>query len=352
MAIYKVLQDIEAEDKFLGPLTLKQFIFGGVTATLIYICFFTLTRGVVWLTLILLPFILVFGFLAFPWGRDQPTEVWLLAKIRFFVKPRRRIWDQTGLQELVTITAPKKEEKHLTKDFTQTEVRSRLKALAETIDSRGWAIKNVNENLFAQANMVPADTDRLIDPSALYPQEVPTVDIRAEEDVLDPGANPVAAQLEQMINKSSQQHRSQLLQRMRAGSTKSDASSAEEKPDYWFLNQSNVPGQAQFATAPLDQPIPSKKSGQPTPEELAVLEHLHAQRSMPPPGQSHLKVIQPPGNQPAQTTIEPQQNPSPTTPDPAILNLANNDDWTIATIARQAKKEQGQDDSEVVVPLR
>ncbi len=31
MATYKVLQDIEAEDKLLGPLTLKQFIFAVVT---------------------------------------------------------------------------------------------------------------------------------------------------------------------------------------------------------------------------------------------------------------------------------------------------------------------------------
>ncbi|MGH7158305.1 MAG: PrgI family mobile element protein [Candidatus Saccharimonadales bacterium] len=35
MATYKVIQDIEAEDKILGPLTLRQFIYAGVAAILI-----------------------------------------------------------------------------------------------------------------------------------------------------------------------------------------------------------------------------------------------------------------------------------------------------------------------------
>ena len=29
MATYKVIQDIEAEDKLIGPLTLRQFIYAG-----------------------------------------------------------------------------------------------------------------------------------------------------------------------------------------------------------------------------------------------------------------------------------------------------------------------------------
>ena len=39
MATYKVIQDIEAEDKLVGPLTLKQFIYAGISALCLYICF-------------------------------------------------------------------------------------------------------------------------------------------------------------------------------------------------------------------------------------------------------------------------------------------------------------------------
>ena len=40
MAVYKVIQDIEAEDKLLGPLTLKQFIFGAVAVGFAFVAFY------------------------------------------------------------------------------------------------------------------------------------------------------------------------------------------------------------------------------------------------------------------------------------------------------------------------
>ena len=83
MATYKVIQDIEAEDKLLGPLTLKQFVYAGVTAICLYASFLALTKHVTFLLAIFLPPGLLTGFLAFPWKRDQPTEVWAVAKIRF-----------------------------------------------------------------------------------------------------------------------------------------------------------------------------------------------------------------------------------------------------------------------------
>ena len=97
MATYKVLQDIEAEDKFVGPLTLKQFILAGVTFVCAYLCFFFLSKHLWVLTIPILPVMLFSGF-GLAMGRDQPTEVWLLAKLRFMLKPRRRIWDQSGMQ--------------------------------------------------------------------------------------------------------------------------------------------------------------------------------------------------------------------------------------------------------------
>src|SRR5690606_14612536 len=102
MATYKVIQDIESEDKLLGPLTLRQFIYAIIVLVMGFIAF----RLALVNPLLALPFvppILFFGLLAAPFGHDQSSEVWLLAKIRFMLKPRRRIWDQSGMQELVTI---------------------------------------------------------------------------------------------------------------------------------------------------------------------------------------------------------------------------------------------------------
>jgi hypothetical protein len=45
MAVYKVIQDIEAEDKLLGPLTLKGFIYAMIAGTCAYINFRLLMVG-------------------------------------------------------------------------------------------------------------------------------------------------------------------------------------------------------------------------------------------------------------------------------------------------------------------
>src|SRR3990167_8981616 len=112
MATYKVIQDIEAEDKLLGPLTLKQFIYAIIVVVSGFIAFKLAT--VAWyLSLPFLPPMVVFGILAAPLGRAQPTEIWLLAKLRYWLKPRLRTWDQSGQLDMVTITAPKKIEEYL-----------------------------------------------------------------------------------------------------------------------------------------------------------------------------------------------------------------------------------------------
>ncbi|OGL35964.1 hypothetical protein A3F65_02575 [Candidatus Saccharibacteria bacterium RIFCSPHIGHO2_12_FULL_47_16b] len=188
MAVYKVLQDVEAEDKLVGPLTLKGFIYAVAAGLLAFINFKLLITGgtIKWLFILLfLPLMVLFGVLASPLGRQQPTEVWLLARIKFMFKPRRRLWDQTGISKLVTITAPPKIEQPHTKGLSETEVKSRLQTLAITLDSRGWAIKNLSLPL------VREDTDRLIAPTTTS-SVAETVDIDPADDILDEKNNPTA----------------------------------------------------------------------------------------------------------------------------------------------------------------
>ncbi len=191
---YKVIQDIEAEDKLLGPLTLKGFIYAIIAIFCAFINFRLITASglgpLKWLFVLmfLLPMIL-FGVLASPLGRHQPTEVWLLARIRFLLKPRKRLWSQTGLLHLVTITAPKKIDKQRTKGLSETEVKSRLQTLASTLDSRGWAVKNltVAPDLLDRE----AESDRLVAPTTLAPS-TPDIDIHPADDIMDEQNNPTA----------------------------------------------------------------------------------------------------------------------------------------------------------------
>jgi hypothetical protein len=166
-----------------------------------------------WLIIFLLTMpMILFGVLASPLGGDQPTEVWLLSRVRFLTKPRKRIWNQMGITNLVTITVPKKIERQLTKGFSQTEVKSRLQALASTLDSRGWAIKHVDVNLnnYAGYFQNQADSDRLIGTENVL-REVPISDVRASDDILDAQNNPTAQKFETLIEQAENHRREEII---------------------------------------------------------------------------------------------------------------------------------------------
>lgn len=385
MATYKVLQDIEAEDKLIGPLTLRQFIYALAAALNGYLAFVVITKGAAFMAIIFIPFALICGFFCWPWSRDQPTEVWALAKIRFLVKPRKRIWNQSGIKELVTITAPKRVEQILTNGLSQNEVQSRLHALADTIDSRGWAIKNVNISMYGQPALIMNDpaSDRLVSAASL-PQPVPNVDIRAADDMLDMQNNPVAAQFDTMMVASAKAHRQQIIERMQSNTPAAPLpppappQPLQQTPqnNYWFLNEpaqatSLVPQDAVTFNTQVVAPgtpvtaLPVPAAAAPTPDEEAFIKQLKNEPAFSPNMHGHLHVIQPlsvqqaqaAAMQAAQATANPQVAvPAPTPkmtqqPDAAILDLARNDDLNVATLAREATKRKEQSQDEVVISL-
>ncbi len=314
MATYKVIQDIEAEDKFLGPLTLKQFVFGAGGVVFGYLGFFSVVQGIPFLLIFFVPLAILGFFLAIPWSKDQPTEVWVLAKIRFRFKPRVRIWSQDGIQELVTITVPKVIDRHLTKNFTETEVRSRLKALADTIDSRGWAVKNMPVN--APITPGEASSQRLLSISTL-PQQVSDLASNDMDDPLDEQNSAVAAKFDHMIKGSSASLKSEALSRMdEARSIKNDNS--KEK----------------LATQAAEDKLLSEQLRQSSTKKSAAVSNLHTIPTKPTDKETLEKK--------AQASI-------PATPSTGILNLSQNNDLDVATIARQANKDEPPE--EVVISL-
>jgi hypothetical protein len=356
VATYKVIQDIEAEDKILGPLTLRQFIFALITAFFAYLCFIAIAKHIFFLLLIFAPPMILGLFFAFPFGRDQPTEVWALAKLRFLFKPRKRIWDQSGVKELVTITAPKKIERIYTDGLSQIEVQSRLKALANTIDSRGWAIKNVNITSYAPNPLTVASSDRLLDINAI-PDAVPDSVVLASDDILDTENNPIAHQFDSMIAQSSQVYRQQLVAEMNsstATTTPQAVSQAAFQPSWFFMGS----GSDNAASAPATPATVAV----PTADEAALSAQIHASSSSRHINYGNLRTIQPLSANPqpavATTTVTspvPQQPlAAMTAPShPAILALANNDDLNVSTIAREAEKAKSNKsgDDEVVIAL-
>jgi len=369
MATYKVLQDIEAEDKLVGPLTLRQFIYAAIAAINAFIAFKLATISLI-LIAPFVPVVILFGVLAAPFGHDQPSEVWLLARIKFILKPHKRIWNQSGIVNLVTITAPKKAQDNLTKHLTQTEVRSRLRALSNTIDSHGWAIKNVNVNLSDTSNytQIPYTSDRLIDLTTL-PQDVPSYDVTAADDMLDPVSNPTAQHLDQMITTADKKYHQQIIEKL--NNSEKVQPTISENADYWFMNddivdEPKIPeGYAKFdgdkVINPGEDPSNYSPSSQPD-EDAALLSEIERNKIKSHQYSKHMRTIEPldgstknyqqvRSNQPK---LKPN-NPPATTTDPAIISLAlaNTDNWSVATVshmADEAKKQEPPQD-EVVISL-
>ena len=305
MASYKVIQDIEAEDHILGPFSFRQFVYLLIALFFLYLNFLAATKNAAFLLILFAPPTMFFGFLSFPFIKDQPTEIWALARINYLVKPRKKIWSQSNSKELVVITAPKKVDKQLTDGLDQSEVRSRLRILSDTLDSRGWAIKNVlNPSV---------DSDRLVSETFL-PQIVPEFVENPNEDIMDEKNSQVASHLDDIIRQSTNQHRQKLIDLM--NTSKEDPLSSQAEAE--ILNQ--------IKKTQSDKKIALGN--------LSSVSKLAKAKASAVPEQ---KI------EPINETVKEQSNTT-------ILNLSKNNDLNLSTLSKVANK--GSDNQEIVISLR
>ena len=143
MAQYKVPQDVEADDKLIGPFSFRQFVYlliaGGLVALAV-----GLFQIFPLLAAIPIPFVLLLVVLALPLKKDQPMETYLAALVSYVLKPRTRVWTPGQKNSIIAITAPKKVEEARTRDLTSEEATHRLSFLAGIVDTKGYAIKGLN----------------------------------------------------------------------------------------------------------------------------------------------------------------------------------------------------------------
>ncbi|MBR3230815.1 PrgI family protein [Candidatus Saccharibacteria bacterium] len=156
MAQYKVPQDVEADDKLIGPFSFRQFVYLLIVAGLIALAIGLFQIFPV-LVLIPLPLILLFGALALPLKKDQPMETYLAAIVSYYLKPRKRFWLPGQRESTINIIAPKIVEENRTRNITGEEATHRLSFLADIVDTEGQAIKgmaasSMRDDLVAEAN--------------------------------------------------------------------------------------------------------------------------------------------------------------------------------------------------------
>jgi hypothetical protein len=305
MSVYKVPQDVEAEDKLLGPFSFRQFVFLIIAVIGIAIAY-GLSTILLPLAIIPVPIILFFGALALPLKKDQPMEVYLAAVISFMLKPKKRLWQPDGIERLVEVIAPKVEEKNYGNNYDQAEVQRRLSYLANLVDSQGWSIRGVNNpNSSMRADLFNEG--------------------QAANDILDENST-TAQNINHLINQSDVRRRQEVIQKMQTG---------------------------QSATPPPTQPPQPPQPDNPAPATPLQMNPYPTMR------QSILNPISRQSATPTSTPIQTQPTTMPQSSvnevSPAIIELANNHDLSIETIAREANRIQQENklsDEEVVISLR
>lgn len=184
MSTYKVITDVEAEDKIIGPLTFRQFVYALIGGGFAVGAFFGTSASVL-ITILLAPFALFFFFLAFYSRGNQPAETYLLSIFKTYVSSKKRIWDRDGTIEHVIIDKPKEIHLDYTDKRTYAEVRGSLKQLAQIIDSQGWASKNSSlqvEALHPLQQFINSDDDRLVQVDELLQTSGDISELRESDD--------------------------------------------------------------------------------------------------------------------------------------------------------------------------
>lgn len=321
MAVYKVPQDVEAEDKLIGPFGFRQFIYLIIVAFACFIAY-VLSQIFIGLILIPLPFIIFFAAIALPLRKDQPTETYLAAIIQYNLKPKKRLWMPDGVLSTVEITAPKKIEESRVKDLTQDEALDKLDRLSQIMDTRGWAARGVfNPDVDSTGNTSLME--------AVVTEADTAVDI-----LEDTNFDKLIVEQKQISQKAA-------INRMeKAGETPT-------KP---------TPITSQKPKA-KKQPAKEPEKAFKTDEEI-----LKGLKFDPYPNAMHQKVIQPAGAKKAQTAQtddnddddddQTAKSTSDNTPSADIINLVSNSEGLkVSTIAKQASRIEEKQAEEVEIKL-
>lgn len=348
--MYKVPQDVEAEDKLLGPFSFRQFIFL-IIAVVSLGAAYILARILLPLGLIPVPIALFFGALALPLRKDQPMEVYLAAVISFMLKPKKRLWQPDGIEYLVEVTAPKTEETTRRNNYDQEEVQRRLSYLANLVDSRGWSIRGVN------------------DPDSSMQADLYNEAQTAFDPLDETGAT--AQNITNLINQSDARRRQAMIQTMSAaqqiatddfqGVSSTDDQSSQS-PGSNSSASNTQPGQTSILddNAPVDQVLTADyQPNQQSDIEQSIASSMKA-GPYPTMRQSTLIPLDQIPVQPAAEASAPTAPPQTSldSVSPAIIDLAKNHrDFSIQTIQRvaneieQREKKVKKMEDEVVISL-
>ncbi len=133
---FKVPQNIQMEDKIIGPLTMKQFVYLLVGGMVTYATIKSYNTTM--FLFVGLPVGILALCLAFIKIQDQPFSKFILSLVSYLLKPKQRVWQKDRI--VYATSSPIVQEKvgKDKKQFAPKEVeKSELEKLSYILDTRG-----------------------------------------------------------------------------------------------------------------------------------------------------------------------------------------------------------------------
>jgi hypothetical protein len=386
MAVHTVPQDVETDDKILGPFNIRQFIYLIIVAALIGVGYL-LAQIFIGLIVIVIPPIIFLLDLALPIKKDQPMETYLSAVVSFYMKPRTRLWTPGQGETTIVITAPKKTDEVRTKGLSEEEAVHRLSFLADIVDTEGYAIKgdnpgsNMHSDFYAEASQTQ-DIFESAQQNSNYQNLENTAQIRHDQLVSQMRSaidnnhafNATNATISRIDGTQLQQNQQQptptAYPQPQAYPQMPTYQQQPAYPQAQPQNPQSAYPQNQFPQNP--QPTYQAATPQPTIptnpmdakdgiQSAVIIQpddtiYDSAPRPEPEPATETSEQTDPtPVPMPEPEVIqEPAPEPEPLPPSQEIIDLANNKDFSIETIAQQAKRieeKQNNNNGEVYISL-
>ena len=324
MAQYKVPQDVEADDKLIGPFSFRQFVYLLVAGGLIALAV-GLFQLFPLLAIIPIPFAFFFLALALPLKKDQPMETYLAAIVSYYLKPRTKKWMPGQRDSTILITAPKIVEDTRTRNITGEEATHRLSFLADIVDTEGYAIKGagaspMREDLVAEANATP-------DMFETYQSQV----------------------INRVIDQDKMSRHQTAVDEMRNAIQRNDSMNAAslDEPGRFGGDRVILPTRAERAPEPKPKPAPAPVLITPEPTEKIPEENVPIPRVgnlmesavlKPDLDIENSNVVVKPETEDLEDAKTPAKKVSTNPVNDSIMELANNTDFSVATIAKEANR--------------
>ena len=312
MAQYKVPQDVEADDKLLGPFSFRQFVYILIAGVLIAIA---IALFQLFPLLAILPILPAFFFLilALPLKKDQPMETYLAAIVSYYLKPHKRVWTPGQKESTIQITAPKIVEESRTRDITGEEATHRLSFLANIVDTEGQAIKSIGPNNQVSEEIV---------------KEAKTMSDMFETTHFE--------NLETTIAADENKRHEEVMKEMR------DAIAQSEDITGTIRKRSDKEEPEQ-ASAVVANPSVSLSAV----DRVGVKPNFDSSAVVTPGAPIQTEPVE----KSNQVRKESDKKPEKSLPKASIIELANNPDFSIATIAKEANRINGKEEGEVFISL-